>query len=108
MGRPEGVQLIRPDGPPIDLDDDLVCNGVDEQGIENWTIGYAGFRPGVDRIDCAVLPGKTSLGFAVSADKLPPGTAKLKATWEERKDGKVKRQSKDFDVDGNCEMTSDD
>jgi hypothetical protein len=106
MARPHGVRLVRPDGPPIDLDDDLVCDGLDDEGIENWTIGYAGFRPGIDRIDCEILPGRTSLEFAVSADKLPGGKANFKATWEQRQSGKVTRYSREVDEDG-CEVRSD-
>lgn len=107
MPRPIGVWLRRPDGPPISLDDDLVNEGVDDDGIDNWTIGYAGFRPGVDKIDCEVLPGKTSLGFSVRADRLPGGSGKMKATWQGKKSGKVTRYSKEFDKDGDCEIRSD-
>lgn len=68
MAKPTGVRLVRPDGPPINLDDDLAHDGVDENGIDKWTIGYANFRPGIDSIQCDTLPGRTSLGFNVLLD----------------------------------------
>jgi len=98
---------VRPDGPPIDLDDDLVNDGVDAEGIDNWTIGYAGFRPGIDQLDCDVLPPKTSIGFRVPGDRVPPrGT--MTASWQDLKTGEVRRFSKDFSADGSCEIRSDD
>jgi hypothetical protein len=73
MARPQGVRVLRPDGDPIECDDTLVHVGVDGEGIDQWHVELdTPFRPGVDKLTCTVLPGRTSIGILVPGAMMPP------------------------------------
>jgi hypothetical protein len=62
MGRPEGVQICRGDGTVIDCE--LIHEGTDEKGMDQWSIAGVEFHPEHgDTIHVAVMPPRTGLGF---------------------------------------------
>lgn len=108
MAKPVGVTIKRPDGRTVVCDDFMRHDGVDAEGIDHWSVVYAGFRPGVDRLSCEMLPGRTSIGILIPEARIPPG-AKVSATWEDWRSGEVTKYSKDFDADGgDCTIYSSD
>jgi hypothetical protein len=58
--KPTGVRLHRKDGTVLNCE--LVCEGVDGEGMEQWRIANAVYQHG-DYITVEELPGMTSLGF---------------------------------------------
>jgi hypothetical protein len=58
--KPVGVRLHRADGTVLDVE--LVDEGVDDEGMRNWVIANAVYRPG-DHITIAVLPAMTGITF---------------------------------------------
>jgi hypothetical protein len=95
MSRPSGVRILRPDGDPIELDDMLENGGPDDQGIDQWYVKYD-FRPGVDKLVCDVLPGRTSIGVLVPATLAPMDRdLTVESEWTDKR-GETKRTKRTF------------
>jgi hypothetical protein len=67
IGKPENVQVHRPDGTIIDCE--LVHEGIDDQGMDRWVIAGVDFNMGEDHLTIGVMPARTSIGFRAP---LPP------------------------------------
>lgn len=61
--KPTNVQLHRADGTVVDCE--LVHQGLDENGFDQWLIAGVTYRPG-DRLTMDVLPARTGITFAAA------------------------------------------
>lgn len=61
MAKPEGVRIVRTDGTEIECE--LIQREPDEKGLDVWEVTGVVFREG-DKLQCAVLPPKTSINLA--------------------------------------------
>ena len=77
--KPVGVRLHRADGSVLDCE--LVDEGVDDEGMHNWAIANAVYRPG-DSVTVEELPGHTSIGFVA---RVPPDTQRVTATVRKKR-----------------------
>ena len=68
MAEPQGVRIVREDGTEVPCE--LVHEGVDEQGIDQWVIANAVFHVGRDRLHIDRFPGRTGLAFDVNTSKV--------------------------------------
>lgn len=69
MTAPVGVRLHRADGTILN------CELVDENGMRQWVIANAEYRPG-DRITAEMIPGRTGITFAA-----PQGVSGADISW---------------------------
>jgi hypothetical protein len=78
--KPVGVRLHRADGTVLNCE--LADEGVDDEGMHNWRIANAVYRPG-DSITVEELPPMTGVGF--TAPRLLHGGALkgLDIEWDE-------------------------
>lgn len=61
MGKPENVRVVRPDGSEVPCE--LIHDGYDEDGIDQWTATGPTYRVGLDQLRVGVFPGRTGLTF---------------------------------------------
>jgi hypothetical protein len=66
--KPTGVRVHRADGTVLNAE--LVHNGPDHEGLDNWLIANIDYRPG-DNVSIEELPPRTSISFRAL---MPPGT----------------------------------
>jgi hypothetical protein len=64
--KPQGVRIVRGDGTEILCE--LVHLGPNGDGVDEWEIANATFRPGLDHIHVAVMPARTALTFSTGSD----------------------------------------
>jgi hypothetical protein len=63
MMKPENVRVVHPDGTETPCE--LIHDGPDENGIDQWTATGPVFRVGLDKFRVDVLPARTGISFAV-------------------------------------------
>jgi len=62
MSKPVNVRIHRGDT-GIDVPCELMHKGMDEDGMDQWLIANATFRPGIDTVLIGVLPPRTGIAL---------------------------------------------
>ena len=62
MSKPVNVRIHRGDT-GIEVPCELVHDGVDEEGMDQWLIANAVFRPGIDELRIDVMPPRTGIAL---------------------------------------------